>query len=246
MADGRTGEHPLGARLVRGDDVSDEDIDGLLPERLRLLSSLHWTPVRVAQAAARFLAAGDARPHILDVGSGAGKFCAVGALSTGARFTGVERRPALVQVARDLAATLRADGVDFLPGRMEDVEWSRFTGVYFYNPFGEHFLCGDDHIDRIHPTGWAVYAHYIRAALSRLYLMPAGTRVVTYHGIGAPLPPGYELVGGEKFATGSLRFYIRRDPLLLEGQRRAKDFFATITDAEEIDPEESKTEPIES
>ncbi|MDP2343550.1 MAG: methyltransferase domain-containing protein [Deltaproteobacteria bacterium] len=245
MADGRSDEHPLAARLVRGEDVSDEDIDALLPERVRLLSSLHWTPVRVAQAAARFLAAGHAPAHILDVGSGAGKFCAVGALSTGARFTGVERRPTLVQVAKDLAATLGANGVDFTVGRMEEIEWSRFTGVYFYNPFGEHFLCGDEHIDRSHPTGWAVYVHYVRAALSRLYLMPAGTRVVTYHGIGAPLPPGYDLVGGEKFAAGPLRFYIRKDPLLLEGQRRPKDFFAAITDSGEIDQEESRTDPIE-
>jgi hypothetical protein len=44
--------------------------------------------------------------------------------------------------------------------------------------------------------------------------MPIGTRVATFHGMGAQLPPGYEQVDALRFDEGMLRFYVRRNPRL--------------------------------
>ena len=41
---------------------------------------------------------------VVDIGSGAGKFCVAAALGSGCRFTGLEQRPRLVAAARTLAA----------------------------------------------------------------------------------------------------------------------------------------------
>ncbi|MDP2343549.1 MAG: class I SAM-dependent methyltransferase [Deltaproteobacteria bacterium] len=213
MADGEAGNVSILTRLADGRDVSDDDVDSFYPRWIRQLSRMHWTPVEVAQTAARFLVEGHPQPHILDVGSGVGKFCVVGAATTGARFTGVERRPALTEIAEDFARRLNARTAQFTLARMEDLNWTRFTGIYFYNPFGENFIKGPGSIDEIEPKSWPIYLHAVRTAIARLYLMPVGTRVATYHGLGAPLPPGYDLVGSQVFTSGILRFYVRADPL---------------------------------
>ena len=58
------------------DDTSDAQLDALLPRVMRRVSSVYWTPVRVARRAAQiFDDLGVSR--VLDVGSGPGKFCIV-------------------------------------------------------------------------------------------------------------------------------------------------------------------------
>jgi predicted RNA methylase len=227
MADGDPAtSESIAARLARGEFVSDDDIDAHLPPWVALLSRTHWTPVEVARAAAQFLVGSKgSAAHVLDVGSGAGKFAVVGASCTGARFTGIERRPALVQTARNLAKATDARGAHFLVGRMEDLDWREFDGVYLYNPFGEFFLEAAEVIDAADRTSWSRYVHNVRATVARLYLMPTGTRVATYHGMGGPMPPGYTLVGREPFELGTLRFYERMDPASVETRRPPRDLF---------------------
>ena len=72
-------------------DVSNEAFDALYPPGIIALANRHWTPVAVARMAAQYLVS---RPgeKILDIGSGVGKFCFVGAASTEGHFTGVEQR----------------------------------------------------------------------------------------------------------------------------------------------------------
>ena len=79
---------------------------------------------------------------ILDVGSGAGKFCIVGALATDAGFVGIEQRPHLVDAASMLAMGLGAQRARFLAGDAFDADWRQFDGIYLFNPFQEHI--GDD------------------------------------------------------------------------------------------------------
>ena len=70
---------------------SDADFDALCGSEIRKLSRIHWTPCKVATLAAELLVKSP-DDRILDVGSGAGKFCILGALHTPARFVGVEKR----------------------------------------------------------------------------------------------------------------------------------------------------------
>src|SRR5258708_7840111 len=97
---------------------SDGAFDAVYDDGIRALSEQHWTPVAVAERAARLLALAGAR-RILDVGAGAGKFCIVGALCTGAEFVGVERREGLVRVARRAASDLRASRATFVHAKVE-------------------------------------------------------------------------------------------------------------------------------
>src|SRR4051812_11246359 len=79
--------------------LTEDDFDVVFPERVRRHSPHFWTPIEVAEAAASFLAPSPL-VRVLDIGSGAGKFCIVGAARTGAHFSGIEQRPHLVAVAR--------------------------------------------------------------------------------------------------------------------------------------------------
>ena len=126
----------LAAALRTGALVTDEAFDALLPKRWRWIARTHWTPVEVCRAAAQLLAPGpDA--IVLDVGSGVGKLCLVGALATGASFVGVEQRPHLVKVAQALGAELGATSAAFLCADALSLDWRDFTSLYFFNPFAE-------------------------------------------------------------------------------------------------------------
>ena len=52
----------------------DLQFNQLYPVEVRSLSAKHWTPLQVAYKASNFLAA-DKNTTVLDIGSGAGKFC---------------------------------------------------------------------------------------------------------------------------------------------------------------------------
>jgi len=86
-------------RRLNDATITDSDFDDVYPSPIRRVSASFWTPVSVAARAARLLVR-DASTRVLDIGSGAGKFCIVGAAVTGASFTGIEHRGHLVEVAR--------------------------------------------------------------------------------------------------------------------------------------------------
>src|SRR5207244_1254082 len=71
----------VAAALRSGCPVADGVFDRMFPTELRFVSFQHWTPVAVARRAAELLVGAGAR-RLLDVGSGPGKFCIVGALTT--------------------------------------------------------------------------------------------------------------------------------------------------------------------
>lgn len=65
---------------------TDEQFHELYPLSIATLAKRHWTPLAVAQKAARFLATNNG-VRILDIGSGVGKFCLSAAYFVpGARF----------------------------------------------------------------------------------------------------------------------------------------------------------------
>ncbi len=81
---------------------TNADFDHVYPDWVRSLSERHWTPVDVAERAAELLVT-SAGVRVLDVGSGAGKFCIIGALTTEGKFCGIEQRAHLIDVAREAA-----------------------------------------------------------------------------------------------------------------------------------------------
>src|SRR5438309_796822 len=76
-------------RELLRDGVSDDIyFDRIYPEWARKLSRIHWTPIPVVRRAVELLTEGrELDPvRILDVGSGAGKFCLIGAAISYAQF----------------------------------------------------------------------------------------------------------------------------------------------------------------
>ena len=114
--------------------VTDELFDRLYDPEIRAISAVHWTPAAVAVGMARLLAP-DRSSIVLDIGSGVGKFCVLGALATEGVFVGIEQRLHLVTIARKLAGTLGIERASFVHGNVLDLDWSRFTAFYLFNPF---------------------------------------------------------------------------------------------------------------
>ena len=188
--------------------VSDAELDHVFPDELRDRSSQHWTPVEIAVRAAELLAPRpDAR--VLDVGSGAGKLCIVGALVTGATWWGVEQDATLVAAANHAAWELGVgDRTRFVHGDGSRMPWDDFDAFYFFNPFGTLLLAP-------HASPFVRYAtiqNTLRRIHQRLIATPVGTRVVTYHGYGGPMPAGFTQVTSEAVGNDALELWIREAP----------------------------------
>jgi SAM-dependent methyltransferase len=174
-------------------DVADAEFDAIYPEWVRRLSESHWTPVDVCRRAAELLAVSE-QSTILDVGSGAGKLCLIGAASSGATFVGVEQRPRLVDVARAASRRAGLTNAEFIHDNMMSLDWRRFDGFYFYNPFYEHIAGFLPRIDEPIVVSPHLFTNYVVAACVKLFTAKPGARVVTYQGFGGPMPKGFRRV----------------------------------------------------
>jgi predicted RNA methylase len=190
--------------------VHDEDqiFDHQLPRRVRMKSSIHFTPVAVARCAARLLAPLPGM-RVLDVGAGPGKFCVVAASERPeATFVGVELRPHLVRLARRLASRVGVSNVSFLHADAMEVDWSAYQAFYFYNPFAEQ-LDNAFVLDRSLTFEPSKFVEYVTVVRQRLAAAALGTRVVTYHGLGAAVPHGYDFGEGHEIGTDRLELWIK-------------------------------------
>ena len=169
--------------------IEDEKFDQVYPAQVRQLSAIFWTPVAVAAEAARLLVTTPGT-RVLDVGCGAGKFCLIAATVTDGQFTGVEQRAELVTAARDAAAQLAAEGVEFLHANVTDVPFAKYEAFYIFNPFEEH-LHGHkiDKAVALSPERFKRYTSYVSNQLGQ---QPLGTRVVTYMGYADDIPACYD------------------------------------------------------
>jgi hypothetical protein len=176
----------------RGIASLDRQFDRLVPDELQHLSSTHWTPVQVAVRAATLLCP-TPRTRVLDVGSGIGKLCTIGALSTFGTWVGAEQHEPLVKTATELARRLGvSERTQFLQIDAFDLDWSDFDALYFYNPF-ELALFGE------HATSPSPAVQIARVQ-RRLAAVRDFTRVVTFHGFGGVMPSTFELIYHERVA----------------------------------------------
>jgi SAM-dependent methyltransferase len=183
-------------RLALG-QLSDVSFDTLLPPLTRARSSYTWTPVAVARRAALHFAERGAS-RVLDIGCGPGKFCiAAGLAQPELSFCGVDRSAGLTRIARELTAALRVPNVETRKGDALDAPWHDFDGFYFFNPFSDDSRTSGDKLLRV--------AELLREA-------PRKSVVVTYHGLGGPIPSNYDLVSEERLGSGPLRVWVKVRP----------------------------------
>jgi hypothetical protein len=205
------------ADVRAGAQVSDRVFDELFPEPVRRVSSRFWTPINVARKAAKILAAGQG--PVLDVGAGVGKFCIIGALTTDAEFHGLEHREELVAIANGVIAALGlSDRARVFHGALDDVSWTSYSSFYFCNPFEENVFPEarryDDQVELSKTRFDQDTAHIER----ELDAAAVGTRIVTFHGLGARVPSTYRLMAEETRGNPLLHAWIKIDEGSSEGQ----------------------------
>lgn len=169
----------------------DTEFDWLCPKHFQLLSLKHFTPLSIARKAAEFLSLPNTR--VLDIGSGAGKFC----LTAGYHFPktffyGVEQRHELHHLAENIKRYTDLANVNFIYGNITQINFKEFDHFYFYNSFYENL----DPLYRIDDTielSESLYDYYTQYLYAALNAKPSGTRLVTFHSSEQEIPPDYRL-----------------------------------------------------
>ncbi len=177
--------------IQRGKHDIDREFDRYLPVELRVPSRNFWTPICVAARVAAWLDELSIR-SLLDIGSGPGKFCVVGALAGSCAYLGIEQRPRLVEVSRTLAELFRVgQRVCFLEGVFGETEAPLVDAYYLYNPFGENLYGAEDHLDNEVELTEERYQRDVAATERMLRDAPVGTVIITYNGFGGMIPTDY-------------------------------------------------------
>jgi hypothetical protein len=172
-------------------DIEDTLFNKLYPLRIKKLSERHWTPIEVAKLAADYLVD---KPEckVLDIGSGVGKFCLIGAASTKGRFYGVEQRMELVKLSQKIAKKHYINNVEFIHSNITEISFSGYDAFYFYNPFYEN-IDNSLLIDHKIVLDEKLYFSYSEYVENQLKKTPVGTRLVTYWSKWIEIPEGFDL-----------------------------------------------------
>jgi SAM-dependent methyltransferase len=187
-------------------DVTDDEFDSIYPDDIKPLSKRHFTPIKVAIMSAKYLV--DApNTRILDIGSGVGKFCTIGAACTkNGHFTGVEQRENLHLLSKEIAKKYELKRAHFIHGNITDIEFKAFDGFYFFNPFFENILV-DDSIDKQVELNKNLFYNYSIYVRNQLKKMPIGTKLVTYFAVSEEIPLHYSVV--ETHLEERLKFWVK-------------------------------------
>ncbi len=198
----------LAVVLRAGEEVADEDFDRLAAGAGRIPEAgLKATPLAVAIRALRMLT-GAEPSRVLDACSGIGKLSIVGALTTTAVFTGVERRLSLVRASRAAALRFGARRTTFLHGDVEHLALGAFDAIYLFDPQDPTGGKGED-AQEVGDS--AVRRWSASSTLSTWRSLPRarpGTRIVTYH--CQVEPPDCHLIRREVAGQSELALFEKR------------------------------------
>jgi hypothetical protein len=185
---------------------SDAEFNTLYPPSIQALAKCHWTPLHIAQKAAKFLA-GEGKVRILDIGSGVGKFCLAASFYTpDAFYYGVEQRKNLVDFGEAAKKCLQLENVLFIHGNFTQLDFHKYDHFYFYNAFYEN-LNGTDKIDDSINYSGELYNYYNRYLFRQLQQKPKGTRICTLCSLEYEIPPDFHVVKTEM--NDLLKFWIK-------------------------------------
>lgn len=211
LSDPSPDEVRLAAEALRaGDARADALFDGLLPPALRAVSDDYWTPAPVVRQVAAWLRE-EGIGTIVDIGSGAGKFCVATALLTGCRVIGLEQRPSLVTAARALATRCGVDArVTFISGAFGAVPTPPADAYYLFNPFSEYTFESPDAAGDDVTFTRETWQRDVDAMTRFLAGLPVGAVVVTYNGFGRYPPRTFEQTRVDVTFRGALRLWTKR------------------------------------
>lgn len=185
---------------------SNGQFDAIYPKHYREHSARHFTPVNIAVKAARMLAD---KPvdKILDIGSGVGKMCCIGASLTNAHFYGVEKRKTLINLSNKIKRNYKLKNAHFINADFTSLDFSKFNGIYFFNSFHEHMdeTCVLDETSKVSLKAYKKYHDDLKLKLNECI---TGTRLVTYYTYKNKIPSSFQFIDANE--TGLLKFYIKK------------------------------------
>ncbi len=178
--------------LEKGISIEDDDFDEIYPNEIRPMAFTHFTPVEMAIKAAKYLVQKPGT-KVLDIGSGAGKFCMIGSVCTNGHFTGVEQRDNLHELGIEIYKKHKLKNITFINSNINQIDFSSFDAFYFFNPFYENIIQFDkiDDTVEVETDLYDEYSNYVKNQLDK---MPSGTRLVTFFSAYDEVPKSYKLV----------------------------------------------------
>lgn len=182
--------------------ITDKKFDSLYPQKIKMLSGTHWTPVAIAKKAIEYL--GAEGKSVIDIGSGSGKFCLIAAANSNSKITGVEQRANLVQISRKLALTYQLENLDFIHDDMMNIDFTRYDNFYFFNSFEENINLKDK-LGKENEFNLDKFNAYILFLKECFESAPLGTKIATYCGECEEIPASYRLVKSSN--NGKLKFW---------------------------------------
>lgn len=200
--------------LRSGRSLDDQAFDRFLPGRWRRASSQHWTPLVVIQRVAAWLDELGVKT-VVDIGSGAGKFCVATALASQCQVTGIEQRLRLVEAGRDLARRFGVgERVRFVHGALGRCPLPEADAYYLYNPFGENIFESEEHLGDDVELSDERYERDVAFMEAFLERARVGTYIVKYNGFGGQMPPAYKTVRVDREMPNVLRVWQKSRPSL--------------------------------
>jgi SAM-dependent methyltransferase len=184
-------------------DIPDNDFNTIYPAKISSLARKHWSSVLVSKLASEFLVD---RPgtRVLDIGSGAGKFCMIGATNTKGHFTGVEQRAELVELSTQLSVSHRIHNVKFIHANIMTIKFTDYDAFYFYNSFYENIDMLNS-IDNTVRLDIQLYRQYSMYVVEQLAALSIGTRLVTFCSPSSIIPQSYKIQDSTN--SGLLKFW---------------------------------------
>jgi ubiquinone/menaquinone biosynthesis C-methylase UbiE len=185
---------------------SDLQFDAIYPRKYQEHSARHFTPVNIAVKAAKLLV-DKPEDKILDIGSGVGKVCCIGASLTGAHFYGVEKRKTLTNLSNKIKREYKLKNTHFINADFTTLDFSRFNGIYFFNAFHEHVdeTCVLDETSKVSLSAYKTYHDSLKEKLNECV---KGTKLVTYYTFKNKIPSSFQFIDANE--TGLLKFYIKK------------------------------------
>jgi predicted RNA methylase len=187
-------------------NISNELFDVLFPSEIKGLSDRHWTSVFVAKISADYFC-NQKHAKVLDIGSGAGKFCFVGAtLHPKSEFHGVDIRKKLVDIANEIKNKYAVSNTHFFQQDVLHMDFNGYDAIYLFNPFQEK-IDASSIIDKDSAVDIGQYINYTTHIYNELHNVAVGTKLVTYFCEEFCIPKSFKLIASHM--KGELKFYLK-------------------------------------
>lgn len=191
--------------IQRSDDFPDTEFDKIYPPKMKAMSDIQWSSLKVAKKIADMVGP-NTKARFMDIGSGVGKLCTLLHFLTDLEIFGIEQRKALFKISQVVAKTNNLNRLHFIHGNMLDLNWEDYDIFYFYNPFQEHLYSDTDLalIDKNIDLDRKYYVQYLDEVFRQMTWLAPGKKVITFHGYGGRMPPSMRIVHSHPVHNGEL------------------------------------------